>query len=96
AVSDFNSAYFGHTPLQVTSSMLGTDQQLVIVSPLPNKAKALQYHALFSGNEDMLQGLADQGYPAFAITQANYNLFFKAKDVAGYQAFFLQNYLDGQ
>ncbi|MBL7958155.1 MAG: hypothetical protein JNM49_09350 [Flavobacteriales bacterium] len=96
AVSDFNTAYFGHTPLQVTSGMLGTDQQLLLISPLPSKTKALEYHALFVGNEDMLQGLADQGYPAFAITQANYTLFYKSKDVAGYQAFFLQNYLDGQ
>lgn len=96
AVSDFNTAYFGHTPLQVTSGMLGADQQLLLISPLPNKTKALEYHALFAGNEDMLQGLADQGYPAFAITQSNYTLFYKSKDVAGYQAFFLQNYLDGQ
>ncbi|WKZ65689.1 MAG: hypothetical protein QY325_13085 [Flavobacteriales bacterium] len=96
AVSDFNGAYFGHTPLQVTSSILGSDQQLVLISPLPNKAKAMEYHALFTGNEDMLQGLSDQGYPAFAITQANYTLFYKAKDVAGYRAFFQQNYLDRQ
>ncbi|MFZ1692058.1 MAG: hypothetical protein WAT74_02580 [Flavobacteriales bacterium] len=96
AVSDFNATYFGHTPLQVTGSMLDTERRLILIAPLPSKAKALEYHNLFYGNEDMLQGLADQGYPAFAISQANYNAFFKAKDVDGYQAFFQQHYLDGQ
>ncbi|HRD53386.1 MAG TPA: hypothetical protein PKY96_12140, partial [Flavobacteriales bacterium] len=96
AVSDFNAAYFGHTPLQVSGSMLDTERRLILITPLPTKAKAMEYHNLFYGNEDMLQGLADQGYPAFAISQANYPAFFKAKDVAGYQAFFQQNYLDGQ
>lgn len=96
AVADFNTAYFGHTPLQVTASMQGTDKRLIVISPFPNKAKAMEYHGLFVGNEDMLQGLADQGYPSFAISLPNYNLFFKSKDVAGYQLFFQQNYLDRQ
>ncbi|MBK6341601.1 MAG: hypothetical protein IPF41_03160 [Flavobacteriales bacterium] len=96
AVSDFNAAYFGHTPLQVSGSILDAERRLVLIAPLPNKAKAIEYHNLFYGNEDMLQGLADQGYPVFAISQANYATFFKDKDVDGYQAFFLQNYLDGQ
>ena len=96
AISDFNGAYFSHTPLQVNSSLLDGERRLMLATPLPSKAKAIEYHNLFVGNEDMLQGLADQGYPAFAISQANYAAFFKAKDVAGYQAFFLQNYLDGQ
>lgn len=96
ALADFNIAYFGHTPLQVTASLLGNNQRLIVVSPLPDKAKALEYHNLFVGNTDMLQGLADQGYPSFAISQSNYNLFFKSKDVAGYQLFFQQHYLDRQ
>jgi len=96
SVSDFNSSYFGHTPLQVTSAFLDADNQVLLVNPLPSKAKAMEYHGLFAANEDLLPGLNDQGYPAFAITNDNYGLLYQSKAVAGYQAFFVQNYLEGQ
>lgn len=96
AVSDFNSTYFGHTALQVNSNFLDGGHQVLIVSPLPDKSKALEYHGLFEANGDLLSGLNDQGYPAFIISAVNYPLFFQSKDVAAYQAFFQQNYLDGQ
>lgn len=96
ALSDFNSTYFGHTPLEVTSTFLGTEHQVVLVNPLPDKSKALEYHGLFVANADLLQGLNDQGYPSFAITTENYALLYQTKDVPVYVTFFQQNYLDRQ
>ena len=96
AVSNFNSPFFRNMNLQVTSNFLGTDQQMVIVSPFPDKAKAMEYNSLFLGNQDMLLGLNDMGWPAFAITPENFSVLFKNLDVDGYQAFFQKNYLDGQ
>jgi tetratricopeptide (TPR) repeat protein len=96
SVSDFNTSYFGHTPLEVTSAFLDADRQVLLVNPLPNKAKAMEYHGLFSANDDLLPGLNDQGYPAFAITNDNYGLLYQSKAVEAYVTFFQQNYLDRQ
>ncbi len=95
-LSDFNSSHFPSVPLEVTSSFLDAGRQVVLLSPLPDKAKALEFHNLFAGNQDVLLGVNDMGYPAFAISTENYAVLYKSKDVEAYQAFFEENYLDGQ
>ncbi|MBK8498613.1 MAG: hypothetical protein IPL52_07300 [Flavobacteriales bacterium] len=95
-ISDFNRSFFGSIPLELSSSFLDAAHQVILISPLPNKAKSLEYHALFIGDEEMLQGINNMGYPAFPITTENYAVLYKSKDLAAYQAFFEENYLDGQ
>ena len=69
---------------------------LVLVTPLADKAQALEYHSLFMGNPDLLTGINNMGFPSFAITPENYALLYKSKDIAGYEVYFQENYLDGQ
>ncbi len=95
-LSDFNAAYFGAVTLEVTSSLMGTDQHVVLVTPLADKTQAIEYHSLFTGNPDMLAGINDMGYPSFAISPENYALLYKSRDIAGYETFFQEKYLDGQ
>lgn len=95
-ISNFNAAFFGAVSLEVTSNLMGTDKHMVLVSPFADKAQALQYHALFTGDPEMLDGINNMGFPAFAITPENYGLVYKSKDVAAYQTYFQENYLDGQ
>lgn len=95
-VSDFNRTFFRNTPLEVSSSFLNPENQVLLLSGFASKAPAMEYHTLFMGNADMLAGINDQNYPAFAISSANYAQLFKSKDVAGYQAFFVEKYIEGQ
>lgn len=95
-LSDFNLAFFPHTPLEVTSSFLDAGNQIVLLAGFASRAPAMDYHMLFLGNEDVLLGINDQNYPAFAISTDNYGQLFRAKDVAAYQAFFVEKYVEGQ
>ena len=95
-VSNFDQTYFSMVELEVTASFIDPQHQAVLVSPLPDKVKALEYHALFMGNQDMLEGINNMGYPCFAITVENHTALIKSKDIAGYLDFFQQQYLDGQ
>ena len=96
AISDFNRSFFPSVTLEVTSSFLDAERQVVLMSPLPDKATALQYHQLFTGNQDVLNGINNVGFESFAITTDNYSALYKSKDVLDYMAFFQQNYLDRQ
>ena len=97
AISNFNQTYFLNTPLEVLPpTFLDPQNQIILINTLPNKMKAMEYHALFMGNQDLLQGINNMGFPCFAITPENYVTLFKSKDVAGYLEWFQQQYLDGQ
>ncbi|MGV3636095.1 MAG: hypothetical protein ACO1NQ_00485, partial [Flavobacteriales bacterium] len=95
-ISGFNRQYFPNPPVEITNSFLDTDHQVVLLSGFTTKEMAMQYHELFSSGNEQLVGINDQGFPAFPITSANYAQLYKSKDLNGYQAFFEQNYLDGQ
>lgn len=95
-ISAFNQQYYPSTPVEITSSFLDPQHQVVLISGFTTKDMAMQYHNLFTGGSEQLAGINDQGYPAFPITTANYTQLYKSKDVEGYTSFFTQNYLDRQ
>jgi tetratricopeptide (TPR) repeat protein len=96
SIALFNQQYFPASPVEITNSFLDPEHQVVLLSGFASKEKAMAYFNLFSGGNDQLAGINDQGYPAFPITTANYTQLYKSKDVDGYTTFFTQNYLDGQ
>lgn len=96
SISTFNRDYFPATPVEITSSFLDPQHQVVLLSPFESKEKAMEYHALFNSGNEQLVGINDQGYPAFAIGAENYAQLFRSKDVEGYTTFFSEKYLDHQ
>ncbi|MBK9765132.1 MAG: tetratricopeptide repeat protein [Flavobacteriales bacterium] len=96
AISNFNSAFFPGTPLEITSSFLDPQRQVVMLSPFESKAKVVEYHALFASGNEMLVGVNDQEFPEFGIGTDNYAQLYKTKDVEGYVTFFTENYLGPQ
>lgn len=95
-LSDFNNTYFRQAGMQITNSFLDPEHQVVLMTFFDTKAKAMEFYALFRGNMDVLAGINDRDYPAFAISPANYSTLYKNKDVEAYGAFFAENYLGGQ
>jgi hypothetical protein len=95
-ISTFNQANLSSTPVEITSSFLDPQHQVVLLSFFESKAKAMEYYAMFTRGSEQLVGVNDQGYPAFAISQDNYSQLYKSKDVGGYTTFFTENYLDRQ
>lgn len=96
AISNFNGTYVPGTPLEITSSFLDPQRQVVLISPFESKAKVMEYHALFASGNELLVGVNDQDHPSFAIGTDNYAQLYKTKDVDGYVTFFLENYLGPQ
>ena len=95
-ISDFDHQYFPSTTIQVTSSFLNPDMQVILLSVFETKEKAMEYYDLFLSQRPELAGINDQGYATFAITPDNYSALYKSKDVDAYSAFFVENYLEGQ
>jgi hypothetical protein len=95
-ISDFNRQFFPGTTIQVTSSFLNPDMQVILLSVFETKGKAMEYYDLFLSQRPELAGINDQGYTTFAITPDNYSALYKSKNVDAYSAFFVENYLEGQ
>lgn len=95
-ISDFNRQFFPGTTIQVTSSFLNADMQVILLSVFETKGKAMEYYDLFLSQRPELAGINDQGYTTFAITPDNYSALYKSKNVDAYSAFFVENYLEGQ
>ena len=94
-ISDFNQANFRNKPVTIETNVLDTTYQAIKMGPFPNKAGAMEYYNLFMATPT-LSGLNDAGHPTFAISAANFAVFYKDKGVDAYAAFFSENYLQGQ
>lgn len=94
-ISDFDQSNFPGKPLQVQASVLDGNFQVIKIGPFENKSKAMEYYNLFMATPT-LSGLNDAGYATFAISAANFAVFYKDKDIDAYASFFSENYLQGQ
>lgn len=95
-LADFNFSFFGQAGMEFSNNFIDPEHQVVLASFFTSKEKAMEFYDLFVNDGAMLAGMNDQGYPAFAISPANYTELFKNKDVEGYSTFFATNYLLGQ
>ncbi|MCW5899827.1 MAG: hypothetical protein KIT10_11220 [Flavobacteriales bacterium] len=95
-LADFNSTFFRQAGIEITNNFLDPETQVVLVSFFDTKAKAMEFYNLYKGNRDILRGINDMGFPAFAISPGNYSQLYKHKDVDAYSAFFASNYLGGK
>jgi hypothetical protein len=89
---DFNTSYFPGTTVQVQASFLDPERQIVQVTLFDTKEDALNFLDLYASDKQMLGGINDKQYPAFAISPDNYAELYKTKDVEAYLAFFASYY----
>ncbi len=92
ALSDFNRSFFSNQKLLVKSILMGTDQQVVMVSGLANKARAEEYLRTLVNEKPLEKLLLTIDYKQFVISNANFTDFYKSQDIAGYMAFFREHY----
>ena len=93
AISDFDKQQFSIETLNISSSFLNTDKQIVTVSNFDNKENALHYFKAIKDNKDVLSSLKTSKLQQFVISTDNYTLLFKSKDLPAYSKFFEENYL---
>jgi tetratricopeptide (TPR) repeat protein len=93
SIANFNSRSFGTQRLTVNAVLLDMENQLISVRGFENKAQAMNYYNAFIIDEKVLGEVNRQRFERFVLTNENFALFYKDKNIAGYQGFFEENYL---
>ena len=88
AISDFNKKYYGKSALKISSVLFGNDKRMYVVKPFNNLFSAKDYYNSFSENEEELKKINSTKYSCFSISLSNYPIFYKEKDIEGYETFF--------
>jgi len=92
-ISNFNQTFFRSANLKLQNSILDQQNQTLVVSPFANKDKANTYYKAFVSQpaKDKLGNTASE-YDNFIISQSNYLLLLKNKNLEDYLKFFNENY----
>lgn len=95
AVSDFNSLYFSNSKLSITNLFLNDSTQMLVVKGegLADKSKAMTYYTAIKNDEAVLKKAVGKMMD-FTISDNNYPVFFKDKNIEDYKTFFEFKYLD--
>ena len=67
---------------------------MVQLTLFDSKLEAMAFYDLYLSDKQVLAGINDRQYPAFAISPDNYAELYKSKDVEAYSTFFASNYLE--
>jgi len=91
-LSDFNEKYFRQQPLQISSLILNNSYNILLVKQFINQQDALAYYKGLSKDPYVFSGIQKRNYHLFVISDKNYPLFYKKKNVKIYQQFFDEYY----
>jgi tetratricopeptide (TPR) repeat protein len=89
----FNDEYYSLEGLKISSVPLNNNAQLVLVKRFDNAKKAKTYYNSMRYNTGLFEEFDKENYEVFFISEFNYGIFFREKDINGYMAFFTQKYL---
>ncbi|MBK9671215.1 MAG: tetratricopeptide repeat protein [Bacteroidetes bacterium] len=93
-ISDFNDENFGSLQLNISDLIFSNELQMVSVKSFPNKVKAMEYLGVVKANTTLFKGVPElEKLKVLVISIENYPLLYKNKDVAAYEAFFNQKYV---
>ena len=91
-LSDFNTLNFSTEDIGISSIFLDVTHQLVSVKTFDGKAKAMDYYTMIKSNKDLYLDLTPGTFQSFVISEENYSIFYKEKNISNYQEFFTQNF----
>lgn len=90
-LSDFNKIYYTTETFTTSDMLLSNEQFLVRIMELPTKIQALNYLRKQKSEKGALHDIKAEKH-LFVITQENFKIFYKSKNIKEYADFFLQNY----
>ncbi len=91
-ISNFNTKYYSEKTYNVNHILINKENQLITVKPIKGYDAAIDYIKSFKLNKDNLKDLNIKGYQYFLISNENFALFYKNKDIEGYLKFFEKNF----
>jgi len=93
-VSQFNMANETISRLVIEEQTLDDFREMVIISGLPEKETATRYYRMFVQNRDLFSPLGNAAYRNFLITEENFDIFLKEKNITEYMDFYKLHYLE--
>lgn len=93
-LSNFNKKFFQNIPLNTKAVYVSAEQQMILVSGIPNEKKAIQYFEVLDQQNILDKNLAGQNFQHFVISNSNFSKFYQDKDFTGYEKYFQENYLN--
>ncbi len=90
-LANFNGQYFREAKLQITSSVLKSNQTL-LVRPFSNAGEAVRYLKAAKNNLQLMKAVKELGGQVYLISNNNFRLLFKDKSEELYLNFYNSNY----
>jgi len=95
-VSDFNTKNYRLENLSITSILLDMSTNFIMVGNFTTIDKAMTYFNTITTNEYVFANIKKEDLSTFVISQENYPVFYRDKDIKKYQAFFKKYYFNNQ
>lgn len=92
-VSDFNIASFSTKNLEIKSSFVDQDNQVVVTKSFKDKEEAMDYYVAFKVNKKQVSEF-NKDFDFFVITNTNFSSLYVDKDIQKYVDFFTKNYIE--
>ncbi len=92
-IEQFNLASYANLNLKVDVQPLDEIRQIVRITGLPDKETAALYFTKVVNNRDLYVPLRQGNYRNFLITEPNFDVFLKEKNILDYMNFYKQFYL---
>ena len=92
-IEQFNLASYANLSLKVEVLPLDEIRQIVRISGLPDRESASLYFTKVVNNRDLYTPLRQGNYRNFLITESNFEIFLKEKNILDYMDFYKRFYL---
>ena len=92
-ISDFNRKYYSTLNLEVNSFIYSQNIHIITVTQLKTAEEALLYYNAIKANDYIYSSLSNANPIDNVISNENFNVFMKLKDIEAYQSFFKNIYL---
>jgi len=87
-ISDFNSLFYSNETFNINNIFLNGLNQIIIIKELKNESFAKDYYKSFKLNQQQLQDVNSKNYQYFIISNDNFVVFYKDKNIPDYLNFF--------
>ncbi|MDY0161374.1 MAG: hypothetical protein RBR64_08540, partial [Bacteroidales bacterium] len=91
-VRNFNIFTFNLRTFNVVNIMFDDEHELVTVRTFDNQRQSVNYKRMITDNPDVFGKLNEKDYIQFTISEENYQILRKNKNLNAYLQFYLENY----
>ena len=91
-MANFNTIYYNSQTFDISSTLF-EKQQFVLIKSFADAKEVISYHESLCADADTYKGLKKENVEIFPISSENLPILYKSKNLEGYRAFYLAQYL---